>query len=404
VLTEDRNVSTRRLLLALSTVVLASASTVGLALVTAGGAGAVANGHGSKHAAAAPAAGQRAGTTWSPPTPIPGISGGTTYSTSCASATFCAVGGATVSNGTQVPYVEVDDNGTWKGAFTLSGGIDEQGGLSCPTAGWCMTVSVVYGYWAVYQNGSWQQSTTTIPNWGGVYDLSCSSTTFCVAVGGGIWVYRNGTWSDSSLPGGQSYYGYSVHCFAGDTCIAVDYQGNAYDYDPSSAAWVAAPSFAATGQADGMSCTSTDFCEVADTGSSPTGPRMWTFRAGSWSSQQVPAFMSVSCADDTDCIGVSENGDAFSFDGTTWSQAAASIDTNSIFFGGPLSCPTADFCGLVDAAGNFLDSPYAPATEPVDGMGGLGVLFVGGVGLVAFEIRRRRRNVRSARTSPAGIA
>ncbi len=62
----------------------------------------------------------------------------------------------------------------------------------------------------------------------------------------------------------------------------------------------------------------------------------------------------MSCATTTLCVAVDDNGDALTYDGSTWS-APTGIDGGHALTS--VSCPTANFCAAVDSAGNAVDLP-----------------------------------------------
>jgi hypothetical protein len=64
-------------------------------------------------------------------------------------------------------------------------------------------------------------------------------------------------------------------------------------------------------------------------------------------------FEDISCPTTTFCMGVGFDGDAISWNGSTWS-AVTVIDTSSLNIITSVSCPTRTFCAAVDDSGNAM--------------------------------------------------
>ena len=103
----------------------------------------------------------------------------------------------------------------------------------------------------------------------------------------------------------------AVSCAAGNSCVAVDNNGNA----------------------------------LTDNG-------------GSWSSASSidpgNTLHSVSCATTALCVAVDSHGNALTDSGGTWSSPTSIDSSNTLE---SVSCPTVNFCAAVDAVGNALTFP-----------------------------------------------
>ena len=75
---------------------------------------------------------------------------------------------------------------------------------------------------------SWSQPALIDANGGGLTSVSCPSSSFCVAVGGGDALTWNGTSWSQPVPIDPNGYGHtSVSCPSSSFCVAVDSNGNA---------------------------------------------------------------------------------------------------------------------------------------------------------------------------------
>jgi hypothetical protein len=219
------------------------------------------------------------------------------------------------------------------------------GDLSCTSSSFCMgvystttvesgagTTSAIdlYVSYATSWNGhAWSQPTeldhfsTADSGYGVVHDVSCTSTSFCMAIGGD---FGSAIWNGSSW-----------RTVSGAT--------------------------AGTDGGTALSCTSSSFCMAA-----PANPNTITWNGKQWGpgTQSVPAstdwFGDVSCASATLCLatGTSANGDPYVFNGTSWSAGPSSNSQN----GGPLSCANLAYCVYVPSNGTVSEydgSAWSPA-------------------------------------------
>jgi hypothetical protein len=214
---------------------------------------------------------------------------------SCGSATRCvAVGGAPSTSGDATqPLIEAWNGSDWSLEVTppLSG---SQGllGVSCTSDSFC--VAVGSGLAEVYRGGAW--SAQSIP---ALLDaVSCTTSVACTAVGASgspghhtlaeRWDGTGFTAQSTADPSGTTWTGLnSVSCPAIDACIAVGYYTTGPDpglrertlaerWDGTSWSRQSTPNPSGTGlvspgaQLNSISCWATDACETAGTFDSMT--------------------------------------------------------------------------------------------------------------------------------------
>jgi hypothetical protein len=223
------------------------------------------------------------------------------------SATFClAVGGtgAFVFNGT-----------TWTAA-TPSPDASSLNAVSCVSDAYCMALGQTNSsiITTVFNGSAWGPPSTlddaSVVN---PESVSCSSTSFCAAVGVGTgnqpdsvaYTYSGGAWSSASVLG-YSIQLVSVSCPADGSCLAIG-SGEAYQYQGNG--WSNGSS---TGLDFGsVACSSSGNClAVGDGTGGESGGYFNAFENGSWSSAQMIGLeedpKSVSCVTSSWCMGVGD--------------------------------------------------------------------------------------------------
>ncbi len=271
---------------------------------------------------------------------------GNTSDISCPTTTFCVTVGATASSsGVRLPLIEVYRSGAWSEmaaaplpSGALGGGL---AGVSCVSTSFCIAV----GWYSLPSPGgirtlveqfngvSWSLVPSPNPTnqfFAFLVSVSCTSTTFCVAVGSNEVQRDTGT-------------GFVF-------TIVEQFNGASWSLVPS-------PNLSEPAGGDGMSvlpsvsCTSITFCVAAGWGGPLSGtqlPLIETFNGSSWSVTPSPAppnpfplsaesgymahLVSVSCTSPSFCVTVgfvkgeiSSNNRVFSatltetFNGSSWS-------------------------------------------------------------------------------------
>jgi IPT/TIG domain len=276
-----------------------------------------------------------------------GISG-TLGNLACTSETFCLIGG---SGGDVGKY----DGTSW----TLSAGVFDAGNaqlnppdVSC-VGQTCVAVADDF-YDAVsfanaFVDGRWTGQSTADKS-GQLDAVSCPTTSFCAAVGGGKYAvtWQQGRWTAPVyLP--SALQPYSLSCSSATFCLAADDDGPVWRYNGRTWATIASPTSGSPGIL-GLSCASPTFCAavvVPSTGSEghPTSSGLLTFNGSTWSSVKswagnTAGWGSVSCPTPKFCMLSDRFGDLAAFNGTSWRQ----LETPYSFWGWSIVCTSATFC------------------------------------------------------------
>ncbi len=308
---------------------------------------------------------------------------------SCAAPKFCvAVDGAGVdSSGSAFTYT-----GTWSAATPVSSGTGLNS-ISCPTSKYCLATGAdgnyytrTSGKWSGSQSGvlgeydasctssvscvvlgaggsagllkgtNWSLTSTGLRYSGFTTSVSCATSSFCVAVDqtGSMAVYNGSRWTDRPLAGVPNGVGLvSVSCPSVRFCMAVDDQNGLYasgTYVWNGTSW--GPGGLPGNYLTSVSCTSRTFCMAL--GNLNTGVFASIWNGKSWGTQtqidSPAAYVQISCASATFCAAVDANGDAITFNGTSWSAPAA-IDPGVLQPLSTVSCPTSTFCTAMDGFG-----------------------------------------------------
>ena len=140
----------------------------------------------------------------------------------------------------------------------------------------------------------------------------------------------------------------SVSCASADFCAAADSGGNAFTY--SGGRWSAPHPLSSNGLS-WVSCPTAGLCVATSNGSV-----LYTYSGGHWSPPTelfgvngAPAHLtSVSCPTATFCMATG-NMHAYKYSGGTWARGVLVEGTNKLT---AISCASAQFCAVVDSAGN----------------------------------------------------
>jgi hypothetical protein len=292
------------------------------------------------------------GTTWSPmtlPTVI-GATADTLVSVSCVTTSFClAVGYATVSGASSI-LMEQWNGSAW--ALVTAPAVPGANGpslygVSCTSATFCQAVGGAGGGSgapiALQWNGStWSVQTIGLPsnaNNGALLSASCTTTSFCMAVGAGsngaylvsmAYTWNGATWTQTTLP-------------------------------PTGTIFVTAY----------VSCVGLSFCAATAGNPGPVN-QILTWNGSSWSmAQNVPTptgggtLDGISCFSATSCAAVGTNGAAtqvLTFNGQSWTQVSnppigAPGTANTGLFG--VDCLT-DWSCVAAGVSAFSGNTYQP--------------------------------------------
>ncbi len=209
--------------------------------------------------------------------------------------------------------------------------------------------------------------------------VSCSSPTFCVALGlppasgnppvpscqcSTAFTYSNGKWSSGVIVDRHTYQD-SISCPTPNFCLAVDslpgispegYQGG-YAFTYEDGIW-SAPRRIEPGSLMSVSCSSVSFCVAAD-----VNGVVYTYRDKQWSSgSKLPGatgvdVYSVSCTTSEFCMAVGLAGEDFGlgwyskYTNGQWSPGSTfKLAPNSFLQG--VSCASTTLCVAVDQSGD----------------------------------------------------
>ena len=252
---------------------------------------------------------------------------------SCSSIDSCVAVGDTGEGQT---LIETLSGGVWTRSASPNPGSSYNflNGVSCPTATFCAAV----GYSSsgvlieTLSDGAWSVSAIPAPGaGGGLFGVSCSSASACVAVGDFdatvdspaqtlVEVLSGGQWTQMASPTSfeTNTYLSGVSCPTATSCIAVGHFGASYTYilGLEKGVWsvVASPNPGSDDSLQGVSCKSTSSC-VAVGGyiqASPfeTAPLIENLQSGTWTQSASPnpqadtSLRGVSCPTASSCVAV----------------------------------------------------------------------------------------------------
>ncbi|WP_076263404.1 hypothetical protein [Intrasporangium flavum] len=246
------------------------------------------------------------------------------FSVSCTSSTSCtAVGDGRV--------------GRWNGSrwalrnlFPIYGA---SYAVDCATASTCVVVDNRGRFWRG-GGSTWTAAATFDPTSQWVADLSCPTTTFCMATDylGNAVRWNGAAWGGMSRLG---TFPSSVSCVAATWCMTVDQQQGTSRLWTGS--WQAPVTFDTVNPWTDVTCASTTACFVFQ----GLDVRRWNGR--SWSAPArlfTDAVSQAACAGPRFCIAMTWTGRFRTWNGTAWSSLRSSGVTNP----SRLTCPTGSFC------------------------------------------------------------
>jgi len=240
---------------------------------------------------------------------------------SCASASFC-VAGAVISG---------DTNGD---VFTYSGG----------------TWSETSGAWTIPPQGV----SATAPN----ISMSCPTVSFCGGDGPGVlWTYSDGTWS-SFQPVGMNSFG-AVSCTSDSWCMAVGGELSVSGTGESAAAYVYANgswtlSSPSIDELSAVSCASSSWCMASGTNTSQVA-EAYTYSNGVWSAGTQVGGGGLDCPSSSFCLStVYANPDTYVYTNGSWSTGAV-LGVSSAGFNA-VACASSSWCLAVGGSSTYVYS------------------------------------------------
>jgi hypothetical protein len=194
------------------------------------------------------------GTSWSSPRLID-RGNGAFNSVSCPSAVFCvavdATGHAVTFNGTSWSNpVLIDSHPGQRRTSGLTA-------VSCASSSFCAAVDDV-GFATIFNGTTWSEPQSVSEDFR-LSSVSCTSPTWCIAAGTGIWAYDGSGWTFQHSPNGYKFIT-TVSCASSTFCVEL-FGEYAATYNGSS--WTGRVSLNWSGP-HSVSCPSASFCAAVD--------------------------------------------------------------------------------------------------------------------------------------------
>ncbi len=297
------------------------------------------------------------GLSWSAPAAISGLSGAT--SISCPSPTFCAIIGTKLfTSSDRVSWAQGPD----APARVTSGHLACTGPDACTLIDG--TRSTMWdldgGSWSAYDpNDVIPHAETISPT-----DISCAGPDMCALLASDdmVSVRRAGDWSYAE-PIDGFHMVRDVSCPTAEHCVAVDMDG--YVFERVGGQWTAPVAVPGAAAANAIECPTDSFCMMA------TLLDPMVHDGTGWSTVPGPHdVVTLSCPTADFCAAVTTAGDAWTYDGTDWTDAGSSYGTGPSNLASGLDCTGPDFCAVAFLDGRVAtmrDGTWAPASPAADG-------------------------------------
>ncbi len=180
------------------------------------------------------------------------------------------------------------------------------------------------------------------------YSVSCVSTTFCLAVGehSNFAEYNGTNWfAPTSSPAADLV---SISCASTTFCMSTD-GSNAYVYDGSGWLPYGPIGSAGTSSVVSVSCPTSSFCAAVD-----AIGNAYTFNGSSWTTSISAdpsgyGFESLSCTSSSFCMAGGGGNGIYEYNGSTWTKMES---LSSLDAGIQVSCSSSSSCVAVDGGGN----------------------------------------------------
>jgi hypothetical protein len=280
---------------------------------------------------------------------------------SCATQDFCVAvdGSPDAAAGSAFTYNGV----SWSPAVSVVTGAGLSS-VSCPATGSCFATGTNNQLYAL-QNGTWSDLAN-----GENYDVTCWSSSACAFLDprGQVEMMSGTSWTSAYTGLQVAGFPTSVSCPTRTYCAAVDQLGAVAVYNGSR--WSVTPGVSDGAALISISCPSPTFCAAVDNATTVEGSYEYFMQDGGWTGGGIVGLYltSVSCTSDKFCMFLGALNDgvyAMYWNGTTFS-ARTLIDSSPA--DGQVSCASPDFCAVVDANGNamtFNGSSWS-APDPID--------------------------------------
>jgi RHS repeat-associated protein len=222
--------------------------------------------------------------------------------------------------------------------------------VSCTSSTFCVAVGAS-GYAAIY-TGSWA-SASDVDSSRSIDAVDCVSTTFCVTGDtAGYSAKYTGTWATATdIDSTRSIA--TIACTSSTFCVTGDTTGFSAKYTGS---WATATDIDSSRSIKRVACVSSSFCLTIE------GSGYSAKYSGSWAAATdidgSTALESLVCISSSDCLASDASGNVFTYT-SSWSVATDVDMARSI---SSISCPTTTFCAAVDASGYI--TLYAPVVIP----------------------------------------
>lgn len=236
--------------------------------------------------------------------------------------------------------------------------------VSCPSVAFCAAVDN-QGDVHFWRSGAWQ-APQHLNAGGSLTSISCTTPTFCVAVGGEAMAYNGRTWHTLGSPGSSDAY--QVSCTSRKFCAATG--ANGLPGKPSSLAVFDGHSWSSqrtvsTGKISDrvldVSCATTSYCVAVN-----WNGKILIYNGTRWvtlSPAGPPGLISVSCVSPTFCLAVSDTGSSLVIHGDTWSRLTK-ISSLGAAVAYSVSCASTKECiaiGLSGQAATWHDGSWSKA-------------------------------------------
>jgi hypothetical protein len=275
----------------------------------------------------------------------PGTGNAVWLTVTCASTAFCVAG----DNGGNV---SVYHGHSWSALVNVAADLDPLSGISCVSAKFCLALDSD-GSVSTWNGTGWMTSDPQLMPLNAARGVSCSSARFCMAFTkyGDIYMFNGQGWAGPVKTDlGNDFL--DISCTSPTFCLALGaYIGDVSEYNGS--AWSPAVDVLPYNQASvayvacspGATAKSGDCAVIAVLGQANT------LRSGRWTGQvnvDVPAKLdAIACPTTSFCAAVGENGEAVTYADAKW-KAPVLLISGGYF--ASVSCPTARFCLAAGAA------------------------------------------------------